>query len=156
MADTIPLTQESLINYLKGKNIPAQTQPETGQIYFMYKSDAGDFPIFFRIYDKDTHLQILTFFPTQFDPPRFPTAGRLLCDLNNQIDLPGFGLDERMGVVFHRIMIPIFESQVPIRIIDLYMNALPALCDHFDKILKKVLTSSMSFEEYKKTQGKPA
>lgn len=144
---TLEVTTQALLDFMKSHQIEGELQAETGQPYFIHRSKAGEFPVFFRIYDQATQLQILTFFPLQVRKNRYDTLARVLLTLNNDIDMPGFGLDERMGLVFHRIMIPVFDNQVPKKLIELYLSAIPSLCDHFGQVVKVAIESDLSTSE---------
>ncbi len=144
---TIEATSDAILHYLNEKKLEAEIQAETGQPYIINKTAKGDFPIFFRIYEGNEQLQILTFFPLQIKKERYDTLARVLLQLNNDIDLPGFGLDAKMGLVFHRIMIPLFNSAIPQNLLDLYLKAIPSLCNHFSGIIKSAIESNKSADE---------
>lgn len=150
----LTLDAKEIVDFLKTKSLPAILQKETNQPYFIHKTSDGDFPVFFRIYEKQALLQILTFFPMQITKERFNMLSRLLNQINNDIDMPGFGMDEKMNVVFHRLMIPSVNGKIDKTIVDNYLKGIAQLCNHFGKVIKRAHDSTMSFEEIMKQKEK--
>lgn len=150
----IPCRNESLEKFLKGQNLAPEFQKETGQIYVLFKIDGQDFPLFFRIYEGEELLQLLIFFPLQVPKHRFDPMARMLHLLNKEIDLPGFGIDEGVGLVFHRIVIPIFDKKIDTHLLESYLKAAPKICQQFFQAIAGTATSDLSFEDIlKKSQG---
>lgn len=59
----IPCNMDSLIKFLEAQKLQPTMQPETGQAYVIFKINAQEFPLFFRIYEGEDLLQMLIFFP---------------------------------------------------------------------------------------------
>lgn len=151
----IPCSSESLIKFLKAHKHEASLQSETDQVYVIFNVDGQDFPLFFRIYEGEDLLQLLTFFPLQVQSNRFDPIARMLHLLNKEIDLPGFGIDEGVGLVFHRIMIPIFNKKIDTHLLESYLDAIPKLCQQFYAPIAGTAMMDISFEEIlKKSQSK--
>lgn len=146
----LALNPEEIVEYLKRQDLPAVLQKETNQPYFIHNMEEGEFPVFFRIYEKQAYLQVLTFFPMKFSKEKYNTLARLLNQINNDIDIPGFGMDEKMNVVFHRLMIPSVDGKIDSSIIKKYLLAIQQLCKHFGKVIRKTIQSNMTFEEIMK------
>lgn len=151
----IKATPEALQKFLSEQGLTAQFQPETNQVYVLFKQLNQEFALFIRIYEGEEILQLLTFFPIQVPKVRFAPMARMLHLINKEIDLPGFGMDEVIGVVFHRIMIPMFEAgKVEESALMSYLEAIPTLCQKFLPIIAGTATSELSFEEIlKKTEN---
>lgn len=145
----INFTQEGLLDHLKEKGLKPELQKETGQIYVVNKTKAGEFPIFLRIYENQTQLQIIVFFPTQIPDNRLDSVSRLLHHLNKEVDMPGFGLDEDLRLVFHRTMIPVYGPYLGSTILDLYIGAIPGLCENIYPLIQQAISSKLSFDEIK-------
>lgn len=149
----IPCSIESLMKFLNGKKLEPVLQKETNQIYILFKIDNQDFPLFFRIYEGGDLLQLLTFFPLQVRKERFDVMGRLLHLLNKEIDLPGFGIDESVGLVYHRIMIPAINHKLDTHLLGSYIDSVPKICKQFFTPIAGTAASEMGFEEIlKKTE----
>jgi hypothetical protein len=146
----IPFTSEGLIEHLKEKQLEPQVQGETNQIFYIHKNGLGEFPIFLRIYENQSQLQILFFLQAPVPKERIDTIARFLHFLNKEIDLPGFGLDEFLNLVFHRIMIPVYGPHLGSTVLDLYLNSLPGLCDTLFPVINQTIKSQVTFEEIKK------
>lgn len=144
---TIPCTTDEIIKFLKDNNLNAIFQKESGQVYVILKISTQDFPVFFRIYEGGELLQILIFFPIQVRKERFDAMARMLHLLNKEIDLPGFGMDEAIGLVFHRVMIPIFDQKIDLNMLKTQFGAAPRICEKFFASIAGTATSDLSFEE---------
>lgn len=142
----INLTHDTLLEHLKERGLEPQLQESTSQIYFPYKSTKQEFTVFLRIYEGGQQLQIMTFFPHPIRPGRFDVMGRVLHLLNKEIDCPGFGLDESTGLSFHRVMLPAEENRVSQKLLNVYLDAIPSLCEQFYPAIFMAATSGLTFE----------
>jgi hypothetical protein len=151
----IPCTHEGLIKFLSIHKLNPAQQKETDQVYVVFKIDGQDFPLFFRIYEGDELLQLLIFFPLQLRAERLNAMARMLHFLNKEIDVPGFGMDESVGLVFHRIMIPVFNKKIDTALMETYLQAVPKICKQFFPAIAGTALSDSSFDEIlKKGQRK--
>lgn len=141
------LNNDNLLKFLKDQGLDAQLQPETNQVYVLYKFFNHDFPLFFRIYEGGEMLQLLVFFPLQIKNTRFDAVGRLLHLLNKEIDIPGFGIDENVGLVFHRIMIPCIDKKVDEKLLGTYVSSIPKICEQFVGTIAGTASSDLNFDE---------
>lgn len=142
----IPCNIDGLMKYLKAEKLEPQLQKETGQAYVIHKINQQEFPVFFRIYEGEELLQILIFFPLQVRPERYDAMARMLHLLNKEIDLPGFGMDEAIGLVFHRVMIPVFDKKIDTHLFKTILSASPKICEQFFASIVGTATSDLSFE----------
>lgn len=141
------LTTDNLKEHLISSKLHPHVQPETNQLYYTHKSNAGEYVIFLRIYEDDDKLQIMTFLPPQVLEDRFEVVGRILHHFNKEIDLPGFGLDEKMGLTYHRIMMLAPEGNLEETHLECYLNAIPLLCDHFLPAISLAASSPLTYNE---------
>lgn len=145
---------DSLTRFLDSLSLKPLYQKETDQVYVLFEVERQEFPLFFRIYEEESMLQLLIFFPFQLHADRFNAMARMLHFVNKEIDLPGFGMDEAVGLVFHRIMCPLFEKKIDTHLLKTYLEAAPKLCQKFFAPLAGTAMSHLSFEELiKKSQG---
>lgn len=145
---------DSLKKFLDEQGLSAQLQPETNQVYVLFKQLNQEFALFLRVYEGGEILQLLTFFPIQVPKDRFAPMARMLHLVNKEIDLPGFGMDEVIGVVFHRIMIPLFDNgHVDEAALLSYLEAVPTICQKFLPIIAGTATSELTFDEILKKSG---
>lgn len=80
-------------------------------------------------------------------------TARLLHLLNKEIDLPGFGLDEKNSVVFYRCMVPAIDQQVPEPILTAFLNATQIACQSFAAVIAAIAYGAVTFDEVlKKSQ----
>jgi hypothetical protein len=150
----IEATNESLTRYLESLGMKPLYQKETDQIYVMMEVDKQEFPLFFRFFEDADMLQLLLFFPFQLTAEKLNTMARMLHFINKEIDLPGFGMDEALGVVFHRTMCPLVEKKIDSRILKTYLDAAPKLCHQFYGPLAGTAMTNLSFEELLKKSRK--
>lgn len=143
----IPCTIDGIIKFLKAEKLDPSLQKESGQVYVVFKISGQDFPVFFRIYEGEELLQILIFFPIQVRKERYDAMARMLHLLNKEIDLPGFGMDEAIGLVFHRVMIPIFDKKIDTHLLRTLFGAAPKICEKFFPSIVGTATSDLTFDE---------
>jgi len=146
----IPNTINSLMKFLKQKGYEAQYQEETDQIYVIFKVGKHEFPLFVRVYDGGNILQLLVFFPLQVPRDRLNAIARLLHFLNKEIDMPGLGMDESVGLVFHRIMLPTATQKIDQDLLESLVNTVPKICDQFFDTLLEAVNSTDDFETIQK------
>lgn len=143
----IQCNNNALIKFLESQKLKPQMQKDTDQIFVVYKIKDQDYPLFFRIYEGNDLLQLLTFFPLQVPKNRFDAMARVLHLLNKELDIPGFGMDETVGLVFHRIMIPVFDNKIDTHLLETYLSAVPKICEQFFPAIGGTAQSNLSFEE---------
>lgn len=143
----IPATIDDLLKFMLEHKLDAKLQDETNQIYVIFKYLEQEFALFIRLYESEEMLQLLTFFPVQIPKERFDVMARMINLLNKEIDLPGFGMDEGIGIPFHRIMLPLFhEKKIDPVALESYLRAIPKICSQFFPILAGTAGSNLSFE----------
>lgn len=142
----VPCNIDSLMKFLKGEKLEPQLQKETGQAYVIHKINGQEFPVFFRLYEGEELLQILIFFPLQVRKERYDAMARMLHLLNKEIDLPGFGMDEAIGLVFHRVMIPVFDKKIDTHLLRTILGASPKICEQFFASIVGTATSDLTFD----------
>jgi hypothetical protein len=143
----IQLNLNALINYLRDKNYDAQMQKETQQIYIILKIAGKEFPLFIRIFDQSDLLQLLVFLPVNIKPSVYPDLARLLHQLNKELDIPGFGMDESAGVVFYRCMLPILEKKIEEPLLDAFLKSIGVICESICSPVFVVASGSASYTE---------
>ncbi len=126
----IPLNLDQILEHLRRKNYDAKLQSETNQIYFIHKAGQLEFPIFFRIFEKGDLLQLLAFIPSNFKEGTQTEVARLLHLINKELDIPGFGMDEKEGVIFYRSMLPAFDKKIDPNLLESFLKAIPLIMRH--------------------------
>jgi hypothetical protein len=143
----IPLNLNKIQEYLKTKEINAEYQKETDQLYIVFKITEQEFPLFIRIFEGEELLQLLAFLPCNTKKGTINDTGRLLHLLNKELDTPGFGMDESSSVVFYRLMIPIYNKEVTPIFLDAYLNAVQVVCKTFASVIAAVAYGATTFED---------
>jgi hypothetical protein len=146
----IPADIESLQQFLLSQGQKVELQKETQQLFIKHLFNGKEFPLFFRLYKGAKQLQLLVFFPIQFVSSRNPHMARFLHKLNKEIDLPGFGMDEEVGLVFHRTMLILKEGKIDPYQIDIYLDAIKPLCTQCYPVIAQLATSGLTYDEFTK------
>jgi hypothetical protein len=143
----IPLSLESLQEYLSGKELGPETQKETNQLVVILKIKEKEFPLFFRIFEEGNLLQMLVFIPTSIKNASLNDTARLLHLINKELDIPGFGIEEDNKIIFYRLMIPAPSKKVDVKVIEMLLSSLEKICETFTPIIHAVATQNITFEE---------
>ena len=143
----IQLNLNELLKYLRAKNYDAQLQKETQQIYIILKLAGKEFPLFIRIFEQSDLLQLLVFIPVNIKPIVYPDLARLLHQLNKELDIPGFGMDESAGVVFYRCMLPILDKKIDESLLNGFLKSIFVICETISPPVFIVASGSASYAE---------
>lgn len=143
----IPLNLDSIREHLIKQKLEPQLQQETNQLYVILKPQGREFPLFIRIYEGNDLLQFLVFIPAVFKKSTAGELARLLLYINKELDIPGFGMDETSSLIFFRVMIHVYQNQVPAQTVDSLLNALQMISHTFAPAIASVASGSTTFEE---------
>jgi hypothetical protein len=132
---------------LKSKQLAAEYQKETDQLYILFKVHEQEFPLFIRIFEGGELLQLLAFLPCNTTKESLNDTARLLHLLNKELDTPGFGMDESSSVVFYRLMMPIQNRTVDTRLLEAYIGVIQMVCKTFASVITAVALNAVTFEE---------
>lgn len=143
----ITLDSSHLIQFLKEKGIDAQLQTETDQIYFSFKDDKREWPVFIRIYEDNGLMQALGFFPVQLQESTFADTARLLHVFNKELDIPGFGMDEDSKTVFFRCLLPTHGKRVHSELFWNMISTVKSVCEGFSQAIEAIGVGATTFLE---------
>ncbi len=143
----IKLTYDNLKALLAKESLDAQLQIETNQLYAPLKVGEREFPFFARIFEESGLLQLLVFLPCTVAKDKVPDMGRLLHMFNKELDVPGFGMDEVIGVVFFRCMVPSFQNEVEEGILESFMATFKTVCNSFSPAVEALAAGAITFEQ---------
>lgn len=143
----IKLTYDNVKKVLAKDGLDSQLQPETNQLYAPMKVGEREFPLFARIFEESGLLQFLVFLPCTVAKDRIPDMGRLLHMFNKELDVPGFGMDEVIGVVFFRCMVPSFKHEVEESILDSFLATFKTVCNSFSPAVEALAAGAITFDE---------
>jgi hypothetical protein len=143
----IPLTLDSLYDSLTQSQFDVKRQPETNQLYVLFKVLDQEYPIFIRVMDEGELLQLLAFMPVSLDAKTIPDVARLLHLFNKEIDIPGFGMDEKAKVNFYRVILPGIEGEVSGKIIAGYINSIKMITETFYPVIAAVATGQVTYAD---------
>jgi len=149
----LELNQNSLLKYLNEKNLNPTFQKETDQIYIEMKMSNFDIPIFFSILSERNLLQTITYLPFQLQEKTLADVARMLHNLNKELDMPGFGIDEKEKLIFYRCVIACLDRVIDKRLLDLCLNTSRFICETFLHAIALIVSGTTSIDEVLK--GKP-
>lgn len=132
----LKLEIKDLQQSLKNLGYDAQIQEHTGQLYVILNVDRREFPLFFKT--EGQVLQLLIFMPCSVDPSTFSDLGRLLHMLNKEIDIPGFGMDEKGSVAFYRCVLPTLTGELEEDLLKTIIKAMERVASLFFPIIANV------------------
>lgn len=124
-------TLDAIRDHLKTRDFVLQYQPETDQLFTNLKYQNVEFPFFLRIYEGNELLQLIAFMPFPYIAEYSGELARLLHYINKEIDLPGYGMDEKNNIIFYRIMLPVIDQQLNEKQLDLILETIPSVCQAF-------------------------
>ncbi len=152
----IPLTIPALQEHLKALKLDPIFQQETNQLIVIFKIDGYDFPLFFRIFEGAQLLQLITFIPCNLKASAAPSLARLLHLINKEIDLPGFGMDEKASIVYYRMMLTAVNGEIDGKVLETISSTLKTLCETFGPVISAVASGAASYEDVlKKLESQP-
>lgn len=150
------LSQNSLLKYLKDQELKPILQKETNQIYLILEVNKIEVPVFFGIREESSLLQILAYLPYQLQEKAFGDTARMLHLLNKELDMPGFGMDEKEKLIFYRNVIPCLDSKVHPQLLNMHLATTRLACETFMYGIGVIASGSVSADEMmkaKKNQG---
>ncbi len=143
----IPLTLDSLFEHLTQSDFEIKRQPETNQIYILFKVQDQDYPVFIRVMDEGELLQLLAFMPISMETKTTNDLARLLHLFNKEIDIPGFGMDETAQVIFYRIILPAIEGKVSGEIVAGYITSIKMITETFFPVIAAVVSGVATYAD---------
>ena len=153
------LTLDNIKTFLTEKGLQPQVQPETQQVFILFKIQNREFPLFFRIYEGEDLLQLLAFIPCMLKPTSLNDLARLLHLLNKELDLPGFGVDEKTGVIFYRFMLPTSNGEFDPNILGALIDSTQSITESFAPAVAAVAGGVATFDEvvkkFQESAGNP-
>ncbi len=141
------LTLENIQNFLRKKKYDANIQEETKQVFTILKLSEREFPLFIRIFEEGNLLQLLAFFPCQVNEESRGSVARLLHLFNKELDVPGFGMDEVMGVVFFRCMIPTSKGKLDEALFETFLHTIELACKTFSQTIEAIAGNLVNLDE---------
>jgi hypothetical protein len=143
----ISLTLDSLRAHLVKSNYPIQEHSETQQIYLTYDINSHEFPLFLRVLGDRELLQLIAFIPCEMKSQAPGELARLLHRLNKELDLPGFGMDEEVGMLFYRLIMPSTDKKIHGTHLLRYVTAIKDILSNFTPIIAYAANESVSYDE---------
>lgn len=138
----LDLKLNKIHEHLLKEKFNAHIQHETKQITFSYLIHHKQFPVFIRVFDEHSMLQIVIFMPCALSPAAAGETARLLHLLNKELDMPGFGMDENAGAIFYRLTIPFFTPKFDESLLDGFLASIKELSHSLYPAIELAATGS--------------
>ncbi|MGE3954948.1 MAG: YbjN domain-containing protein [Parachlamydiales bacterium] len=143
----IKLTLDNLYTHLK-KSYDAKLQDENKQIHIMLKVGEQEVPLFVGVL-HEALVQMIAYLPYEMKEGSAGDVARFLHHLNKELDMPGFGMDEKAGLLFYRLVIPCLKPEVDGELVDAHLKTL-------ERALQSVLEGIAAVTDPKSQVGKAA
>ena len=101
-----------------------EIEKESKQIYFKLDIQDKEVPVFFKVMEKASLLQLIAYPPTQIKEEMFAEIARFLHILNKELDIPGFGMDENSKLIFYRLVLPSLKNELDEGLVRAYVNTI--------------------------------
>ena len=151
---SLDLNLNSLLSYLKSHQLNPELQKETGQIYIIYKIQNFEVPVFFVLQLESKLMQLVAYLPYQLPQKTLGESARLLHILNKELDMPGFGMDEKEGLMFYRSVIPFLEGKIDAKLFNMYLGTLRIACDTFMHAIGVVVSGTTTVDTLMKEKNR--
>lgn len=118
------LAPERLKRHLESAlSMDVSCDKENGQVSLTFNIREHPIPLFFDIRADGELLQLVAYLPFETDESKFGDVARLLHLFNRDLDLPGFGMDERNNLMYYRLMLPCLGKIVDEQALSMYITA---------------------------------
>lgn len=148
------LSEYEILRFLKAEGHGLHTDKQTHQHHFMFPLANIEVPIFVKVFDGNILLQIVGYLPFQIAKGSAPTLARALHVFNREMDLPGFGMEEKEGTVFYRLVYPCPSQQIEEDTARLLIGATALAMETFLLTLKAMEEQKITMEQVA-TQERP-
>lgn len=141
------LDLENICTTLKELGHEASIQEESQQVLLPISVNEADYPSFFRYMADGEFLQGICFIPCTVIESAISDMARLLHMIDKELDMPGFGLDEKNQVVFFRMVIPTAKKVIDPKLTQTYLMAMHQVVSHFGALVQNVAMGKLSVKE---------
>lgn len=144
---TFELSQDALLKFLTDNELEPSYSEETGQIYVMMHIKKKEIPVFFKLHQEHGLLQLIAYLPIQIHEHAVSDTARFLHLLNKQIEMPGFGMDEKERLMFYRVVIPCLDNQVEPNLLTMHLNVIGMCSENLMHAIALVASGKKSMKE---------
>ena len=138
---------KALVSFLKEHGLNPKIQEETKQPYIVCDIQGHEMPVFFDLREEGHLLQIIAYLPFQLKLQATNETARLLHMLNKELDMPGFGMEEKEGFVFYRAVIPCPSQKIDGTLFKRYLGTTRIICTTFLQAIKLLATGKIELEQ---------
>ncbi|MFN0065633.1 MAG: YbjN domain-containing protein [Chlamydiales bacterium] len=137
--------------FLKKHGLEPQIEAESGQLYISRVHEGQEIYTFMTIAHAATLFQIMTYFPIALQKTSLNDTARLLHLFNRDVDMPGFCIDEKLGLIFYRSVLPSFNKTLEERVVMTYLGAHKGILETFFTPVVSVVLGQLKVEDVLKS-----
>lgn len=137
----------ALIVHLKENKLQPEFHKETGQVFVTYPIEGHEVPIFFLLQNESGLLQMVAYLPYKIPDKSLAESARMLHILNKELDMPGFGLDEKERLIFYRAVLPCFDQKVNERLFTMHLGTTRMACETFMHLIGVVVSGAVPLDQ---------
>ena len=141
------ITPAHIMEQVKLLGYDPKFQKETNQVYFIFKHENYEFPLFIRPIHQNDFLQLVAFLPCSFKRECLHDLCRFLLMINKELDMPGFCIDESSKTIFYRLLLPSVNNEIPSELLAIFLNSAQSICKTFCKVIDAIGNGLMSLDE---------
>jgi len=122
-----------------------------------FKANLMEYPVFLRIVQNNTFLQIVLFLPCRAEDKTLGDTLKLLNFFNRELDLPGFCYDDNSQLIFYRLVIPAFDRMLPsVLTLEKIFEVLPSIATTFAPLTQLVCSGTKDYNTIRDDFNKAA
>lgn len=137
----------NLLEFFHQKKFDPSYDESRSQITMTMEIGTREIPMIFNIISEGLILQSIAYLPLEIPQKHISDVGRMLHLLNKQLDIPGFGMDEKYFLTFFRIVIPCLNKEIYENTIDMMFISTRLACDSFLTGIELVAQGTVSLDK---------
>lgn len=149
---TFDFNINALITHLREHSLEPEFQKETDQVFVTYQIQGHSVPVFFLIRKESGLLQMVAYLPYLLPEKTLGQTARLLHILNQELDMPGFGMDESEKLIFYRSVLPCLDGKIDEKLLAMSLGTTRIACDTFMHAIGLVAAGTTSLEDMLKKE----
>ncbi len=146
----VDLTLDEIYKYLNDRELRPTLQRQNNQVFITLQVKKMEVPLFFAVLGEGTLLQMIAYVPYTMHEKAISEAARLLHYVNREIDMPGFGMDEKDRLMFYRLVLACVDKKVDERLLELYIATTRVACETFMEAIQLISSGTANFERVSK------
>ncbi|MBJ7450004.1 MAG: YbjN domain-containing protein [Parachlamydiales bacterium] len=143
----IKLSLFQISKILKEKGYLPTIDEDNQQFFIIHKIDEMELPLFFKVASSFQHIQVIAYLPIKVDPEVYNDVARLLHQINCEIDVPGFGLEEKEGMIMFRIFVPCQNGYCTSEFVLSFIDVIHRAFESYKNLILAVVEKETTLDE---------